>query len=127
MGLEIRTVDEDEFEAWQATQSIAFFNYIPPDTGSRWKRAFVDLDRCWAAIDGGRPVATLRTFGNEITVPGGGQVSADAVTNVTVLPTHRRRGSLNGMMTASLAQAAERGDPVSILIAARWLIYGRYG
>ena len=31
------------------------------------------------------------------------------------------------MMTASLAQAAERGDPVSILIAARWLIYGRYG
>jgi predicted acetyltransferase len=127
MGFDIRTVAEDEFEAWQTTNSVAFFSHIPPDTGSRWKRPFVDLDRCWAAFDNGRPVATLRSFGNEITVPGGAQVAADAVTNVAVLPTHRRRGSLNGMMSASLAQAAERGDPVSILIAARWLIYGRYG
>ena len=31
------------------------------------------------------------------------------------------------MMTASLAQATDRGDAVSILIAARWPIYGRYG
>jgi predicted acetyltransferase len=127
MGLEIRTVTEDEFEAWQTTNSIAFFNHIPADTGSRWKLPYVDLERCWAAMDGGRPVATLRTFDNEITVPGGARVAADAVTNVTVLPTHRRRGSLNGMMSASLAQAAERGDAVSILIAARWRIYGRYG
>ena len=127
MGLEIRTVDEDEFEAWQATTSVAFFNHIPADTGARWKRQYVDLQRCWAAIDDGRPVATLRSFSNELTVPGGAQVPADAVTNVTVLPTHRRRGSLNGMMSASLAQAAERGDAVSILIAARWRIYGRYG
>lgn len=127
MGFEIRTVVEDEFEAWQTTNSIAFFNHIEADTGSRWKLQYVDLDRCWAAIDGGRPVATLRTFGNELTVPGGALVPADAVTNVTVLPTHRRQGSLNGMMSASLAQAAARGDAVSILIAARWRIYGRYG
>ncbi|MDX6202840.1 MAG: hypothetical protein QOJ83_2340 [Frankiales bacterium] len=127
MGLEIRTVKEDEFEAWQTINSIAFFNHIPADTGSRWKLPYVDLERCWAALDGGRPVATLRTFDNEITLPGGAQIAADAVTNVTVLPTHRRRGSLNGMMSASLAHAAERGDAVSILIAARWRIYGRYG
>lgn len=127
MGFEIRTVTEDEFEAWQAANSVAFFNHFPPETGSRWKRPFVDLDRCWAAIDDGRPVATLRSFGNELTVPGGRQVPADAVTNVAVLPTHRRRGSLKGMMSASLAQAAARGDAVSILIAARWRIYGRYG
>jgi predicted acetyltransferase len=94
---------------------------------AKWKRPFVDLDRTWAAFDGPRLVAGLRSFANELTVPGGAQVAADAVTGVTVLPTHRRRGSLNGMMTASLAQAAERGDPVSILISARWRIYGRYG
>lgn len=31
------------------------------------------------------------------------------------------------MLTESLAAAKERGDPVSILIAAEWPIYGRYG
>src|ERR1700712_4479744 len=127
MGFEIRTVKEDEFEAWQTTTSVAFFSTPPPDTTARWKLPPVGLERCWAAFDGSRPVGALRTFSNEITVPGGSQVAADALTNVTVLPTHRRRGSLTGMMTASLAQAVERGDPVSILIAARWPIYGRYG
>jgi predicted acetyltransferase len=127
MGLEIRTVAEDELEAWQSTTHVAFFGTIAPDAAMKWKRPFIDLERCWAAFDGPRPVASLRTFANELTVPGGAQVSADAVSQVTVLPTHRRRGSLNGMMTASLAQAVDRGDPVSILIAARWPIYGRYG
>ena len=127
MGLEIRTVSEDEFEAWQTVVSTAFFGTLATDTLAAWKRPYVDLDRCWAAFDGPTPVAALRSFGNELTVPGGAQLPVDAVTNVTVLPTHRRRGSLNGMMTANLAQAAERGDAVSILIAARWLIYGRYG
>lgn len=127
MGLDIRTVTEDELEAWQAVTHVAFFGTIAPEAAAQWKRPFVDFERCWAAFDGRRPVATLRTIGNELTVPGGAQISADAVTQVTTLPTHRRRGSLNGMMTASLAQAAERGDPVSILISARWPIYGRYG
>lgn len=127
MGLEIRTVNEDELEAWQTTTHVAFFGTLEPAATAKWKRPHIDLDRCWAAFDGPRPVATLRTFGNELTLPGGAQVSADAVTQVTVLPTHRRRGSLNGMMTASLRQAADRGDAVSILISARWPIYGRYG
>lgn len=127
MGLEIRTVTEDEFEAWQTTTHVAFFGTLEPTAAAKWKRPFVDLDRCWAAFDGPRLVAALRTFDNELTVPGGAQVAADALTAVTVLPTHRRRGSLTGMITASLAAAAERGDPVSILIAARWRIYGRYG
>ncbi len=127
MGFEIRTVNADEFVRWQTVLEVAFFGHRPLPDAALWKLQYIDLERTWAAFDGPDVVATLRTFDNELTVPGGAHVSADAVTNVTVLPSHRRRGSLNGMMTASLAQAAERGDPVSILIAALWPIYGRYG
>ncbi len=52
---------------------------------------------------------------------------ADAVTNVTVSPTHRRRGLLTRMMAQDLAGAKERGDVVATLIAAEYPIYGRYG
>jgi predicted acetyltransferase len=127
MSFEIRTVKEDEFVAWQAVMAAAFFSTRSVADGAVWKRPFVDLARCWAAFDGDEVVGTFRTFDNQLTVPGGAQLPVDAVTNVTVRATHRRRGALTGMMHASLAAAAERGDPLSILIAARWPIYGRFG
>ncbi len=127
MGFEIRTVNEDEFLAWSKVVDTAFFAHRPMPESAEFRRPFFDLDRCWAAFDGDTVVSALRTFDNDLVVPGGARVAADAVTAVTVRATHRRQGALNGMMTASLAQAAERGDAVSVLIAARWPIYGRYG
>jgi predicted acetyltransferase len=58
---------------------------------------------------------------------GGARLPASAVSNVTVSPTHRRRGLLSRMMEAELAEAKERGEVVSTLIAAEYPIYGRYG
>ena len=58
---------------------------------------------------------------------GGAAVPADAISNVTVSPTHRRRGLLTRMMAADLAAAKDRGDVVATLIAAEYPIYGRYG
>jgi predicted acetyltransferase len=76
-------------------------------------------------------VATLQTLARTLTVPGldGATeiVAADALTSVTVAATHRRRGLLTQMIGRSLAAARERGDPVSVLIAAEWPIYGRFG
>jgi predicted acetyltransferase len=46
---------------------------------------------------------------------------------VAVLSTHRRQGHLTRLMQAQLAQVAEQGNPVAILISADWPIYGRYG
>jgi predicted acetyltransferase len=54
-------------------------------------------------------------------------VSVDSVTVVTVAATHRRRGLLTSMMRDSLQSAKERELPLSILIAAEWPIYGRFG
>ena len=84
-------------------------------------------ERTLGAFDGGRCVATFRSFAQELTVVGGRLVPADAISNVTVTSTHRRRGLLTRMMARDLAAAKERGDVVATLIAAEYPIYGRYG
>jgi predicted acetyltransferase len=95
-----------------------------------WAKVW-DPDRVRGAYDGGRCVATLRTFPTTLTVPfekgSTAQIPTDALTQVTVAATHRRQGLLSSMLTASLAEAKERGEIVSVLRAAEWPIYGRYG
>jgi predicted acetyltransferase len=127
VAFDVRTVDATELRAWYTTLSTAFYGTGDPQAIADLRGPQLDMDRTWAAYDGDRIIATLRSYGTEVTVPGGGVLSADGVTGVSTTPTHRRRGALTAMMTASLRAAAERGDPVSILIAARWPIYGRYG
>jgi len=124
---DVRTVQGSELPDWYTILSSAFYGTADPQAIADFRRPHLDLARTWAAYDGGRIIATLRSYGTELTVPGGGFLPADAVTGVTTTPTHRRRGALTSMMTASLGAATERRDPVSILIAARWPIYGRYG
>jgi predicted acetyltransferase len=90
-----------------------------------------DPTRAWGVRDGGRWVATLRTESRALAVPGVGDGTSDlwvdAVTNVTVAATHRRRGLMRRMLEDSLRAARERGDALSILIAAEWPLYGRFG
>jgi predicted acetyltransferase len=49
------------------------------------------------------------------------------VTAVGVLPSHRRRGALSGLMRRQLADARGRGEPLAVLWASEAGIYGRYG
>ncbi|MGA2927998.1 MAG: GNAT family N-acetyltransferase, partial [Solirubrobacteraceae bacterium] len=94
--------------------------------GREWNAA-----RAWGVRDRGQWVGTLRSERRSLTVPGAGdgtaEVWVDAVTNVTVAGTHRRRGLMTRMLDGSLRAARDRGDPISILIAAEWPIYGRFG
>jgi predicted acetyltransferase len=96
-----------------------------------WWASIWDSERIRGGYADGRWVATLRTFPTVLTVPDGArgtaEIAADALTQVTVAATHRRQGLLRGMLTASLEDAKERGEVVSILRAAEWTIYGRYG
>jgi hypothetical protein len=82
--------------------------------------------RTWGAFDGdawwGRCGPSPPLHGAR---PDRGPVAA--LTNVTVAPTHRRRGLLTEMITADLRATAERGEPVGILIASEYPIYGRFG
>ncbi|MEU3606208.1 GNAT family N-acetyltransferase [Streptomyces sp. NPDC035033] len=128
MAVELRTVTESEFPDWLRALRTGFLHEpVVPDGLVADRLAHVDLDRTRAALDGGRVVATFRSFRQEVSAVGGGALSADAITQVTVAPTHRRRGLLSRLMALDLAAARERGDAIATLIAAEYPIYGRYG
>lgn len=126
MSTEVRRIDAPELGAWAEQMGIGF-HFKPTAGWTEFLREQVDLDRTWGAFDGSGVVGTLRSFATELTVPGGSQMNASALTNVTVAPTHTRRGLLTKMIRADLAASAERGEVVGILIASEWPIYGRFG
>ncbi|MFD3334920.1 GNAT family N-acetyltransferase [Streptomyces sp. NPDC058700] len=128
MSVDVRAVTESEFPDWQRALRTGFLR--PPvvsDEEVADRLAHVDLARTLGAFDRGRVVATFRSFRQEVSTVGGGSLTADAISQVTVSPTHRRRGLLSRMMTADLAAAKDRGDAIATLIAAEYPIYGRYG
>lgn len=124
----IRTVRDDELEAWVRALSVPFLE--PSDDLARdaeYFRRHLDLGRTWAADDRGRIVGTCCVYNRKVTLPGGAAVPFAAVSAVTVLPTHRRQGILNRMMAEMLDDARRRGEPLAGLTASESAIYGRYG
>ncbi|MGZ6269381.1 MAG: GNAT family N-acetyltransferase, partial [Candidatus Limnocylindrales bacterium] len=127
MSLVVRHVSPGEFESWVATLQTAFFLHASIEADAEFRARYYDMERVLGAFDGSRAVGTFRSFATQLTVPGGQTIAADAVTNVTVAPTHRRQGAMRGMMTADLDAARQRGEPVAILMASEGTIYGRFG
>ncbi|GCD99501.1 GNAT family N-acetyltransferase [Embleya hyalina] len=130
--MDVRTIDEDEIIPWTAAVGVGFLRVPDGSKENREKRLAhwrerADLARTRGAFDGDRCVGTFRSFATGLTVPGGAIVPVSAITNVTVSPTHRRRGLLTEMMRLDLADAAARGEMLAILIAAEYRIYGRFG
>jgi len=122
----VRTITDAEVVPYFHAVVTGFSGHMSDDD-IELRRPHMDLDRTHAAFDDdGAIVGTARSFATELTVPGG-SVSAGAVTQVTVMPTHRRRGILTGIMEAQLDDIAAREEPVAILIASESTIYGRFG
>jgi predicted acetyltransferase len=124
----------EDFPAWARTMATSFLS--DPHSPGTARQIEIHAptwapERAWGVRDGGRWVATLRSDARRLTVPGAGreteELPVDAVTNVSVAATHRRRGLMSRMLGESLRAARERGDAVSVLIAAEWPIYGRFG
>ena len=126
MDLPVRTIEASEIHAWALCMGVGFL-YTVPDGYGDYLINDVDLRRTWGAFDGERVVGTLRSFATPFTVPGPTELEVAALTNVTVAPTHRRRGLLTEMITADLRATAERGEALGILIASEYPIYGRFG
>jgi len=126
MSLEFRRVEPDELPAFVRAQAVA----------GGGNRSQEDIDRLLpgfqgtiprAAYDGARIVATLLDFPAPMVVPGGGEVTVSAITWVSTLPTHRRRGAMRGLMELVLADAREAGLDRAALWVSEYGIYGRFG
>jgi predicted acetyltransferase len=125
-GLTVRTLAASEIDGWLRCMSTGFLSH-PADGEGEYRLGDMDLSRSWAAFDGTTVVGTLRSFPTPLTVPGPNEVQCAALTNVTVAPTHRRRGLLTQMISNDLRASAERDEPVGILIASEFPIYGQFG
>ena len=80
-----------------------------------------------AALGAERPVATFCSWDSELTLGEGRSIPAWLISEVTVRPTHARRGLLRRLMTQDLTEAHEAGFPVAALTASEATIYGRFG
>lgn len=126
MDVEIRPIHEGELEAWIHAAEIAFGERLEPDEVER-ERSVAEVDRSFAASDGGEIVGTAAAASLRMTVPAGRVLPVAGITMVGVRPTHRRRGVNTALMRRLLEQAREREEPLSALFASEGSIYGRFG
>lgn len=126
--MEIRTITDDEVDAFRASLLDTFG--VPqdadPNSGDRVRRLIDYKNQAWAVIDNGRIVGTAGTFQLHLGVPGG-TVPVAGLTMVTVAPTHRRRGLLRKLIGLHLDDAKANDYAVSGLWASEANIYGRFG
>ncbi len=125
MDIAIRPIEPDEFVAFVSADEVAFSHHHEPEETERWRKVF-EFDRSLAAFDGSRIVGTAAALTMTVTTPGGALAMA-GVTNVGVIPSHRRRGILTSMMRRQLEDVRDRGEPLAGLFASEGAIYGRFG
>ena len=126
MSVEIRPITDAEWPAYIRTDQ-AGFGMVPASDLLDPERRPWPLDRSIATFDDGRVVGCAAAYPMELTLPGLATEACAGVTYVSVLPTHRRRGVLSGMMRHQLADIRERGEIVAALLASEAVIYGRFG
>lgn len=128
----------DEFRRWRQSVQIGFHQtrssarslelYYQEARADGWTlRGAYDLEGPAEELSGEYPVGTYASFDKEINVGAGRLMPAHLITEVTVRPTHRRRGILRRMMTDDLTEAKARGVPIAVLTATEATIYGRFG
>jgi predicted acetyltransferase len=128
--LTLRPVAPDDDEAVDAFFTVTALVFAAPHQQTPERREAgrdsIRGHRLTGAYEGDRLVGTYRSWDWQLTVPGG-SVTADAVSSVTTLPTHRRRGVLTSLITRDLAEVRDRGVAAAVLIASEATIYGRFG
>jgi predicted acetyltransferase len=124
--IQIGAITESELSAWVHALDASFLLAVPEGAVTFFKELHIP-GRSLGAFSVERCVGTLRSLDLEVTVPRGAVVGAEGITNVAVVPDHRRRGLLSRMMRLGLDGAAARGRALAALIASEYRIYGRFG
>jgi predicted acetyltransferase len=122
---ELRAIVAAELGAFHQCAAIAF--HEAPDNDTLARQANVqELDRSWAVFESGEVVATGASYSTSLSIPGG-ELPCAAVSWLTVLPTHRRRGMLRQLVARVFDDAKKRGEPLAALWASGGSIYRRFG
>ncbi len=119
--------DDAMVRSWAATTSSTFLGDHPTDADIAWRRERTLEHRITVGVDEDQVVATFRSFDTDLSLPGGALVGVNAVSGVSVLATHRRRGLLSRWIRDEVARAHEAGQVASVLVASEAPIYGRFG
>ncbi len=122
----IRPVGVAEFPAFYAVAEHAFNSSAPSELARQHEFATFEADRSLAAFDQASMVATASAYSFTMAVPGA-LADVAGVTAVAVLPSHRRRGILSGLMRRQLTDLKENGEAIAALFASEAAIYGRFG
>ena len=125
MPVEVRPYGADDLRPFLVAAEIPFA-YAVRDEYVRDHERILERDRLLCAYDGDAIVGTAAALSFRLTVPGA-EVPAAGVTEVGVIPSHRRRGILTSMMARLLAEARARDEPVAVLWASEAAIYPRFG
>ncbi len=127
MGLTIRTLGEDDYQAFRDVVAAAFL-HDPDPSDAASERPLFDLDRVHGVFEDDELIGAAGAFTRDVTVPGAGPRPAAAITSVGVRPGHRRRGVLTSLMRAQLHGLHDEGrEAFAALWASEGSIYGRYG
>lgn len=110
--------DAQRIDAIAFGESVEAFQTLP---------AGLPLERSLGAFANEGLVGTSVMLSLELTLPGLSAVPAGGLSWIAVLPTHRRRGILRTMVQRQLADARERGEFLSCLIASESHLYQRFG
>ncbi len=134
-GLEYRLVDTADaaaFGDWLQASTRGFLDPDPsPEELAIGRDAFA-YRRTTGVYDPSTPmptwpVATVNSWIAELTMPGGRGIPMWAISEVTVAPTHRRRGIARALLQGELRTAADAGVPIAGLTVSEATIYGRFG
>lgn len=89
----LRQAEGDDFDEFHRCAAIAFHEEPTPEFLARQAR-LQELDRSYVVVDRDRIVGTSTAYSTSVSVPGG-TLPCAAISWLTVLPTHRRRGLFN--------------------------------
>jgi predicted acetyltransferase len=107
--MQIRNVMPEEFADYIAMLELSAGRH-PTEEAVADARPLYDLSRASVALDGQRIVGGAATDHLELTVPGPHLVPVARTMLTGVLPTHRRRGVMRGLMEAQIRDAREHGE-----------------
>jgi predicted acetyltransferase len=126
MAIEYRICQPDELAA-ALTPIWHYFGRGASEEDAEKLAKVLPTERVHVAVEDGKIVGGAGAYKFDTTVPGGARVPTAGVMAVGVLPTHRRRGILRGLMRKEIDDVHEWGEPLATLYASEGAIYRRYG